>query len=161
MKFRVSSVVTLQYVYIFVEFNKLFPRLMKKERSFNHFNLKTLQKYASFICLIHSHEKTCDFLFYFFGFFACVRLRYEFLLKRKNKTLFVYSKNALFSFFELEKCIFRKNPSIRSTKEKNSKTNKEKKALRGLLTFQNSIKVEGSVEPSVCKPCPKGLQDVL
>lgn len=132
MKFRVSSVVTLQYVYIFVEFNKLFPRLMKKERSFNHFNLKTSQKYASFICLIHSHEKTCDFLFYFFGFFACVRLHYEFF-KRKNKTLFVFSKNALFSFFELEKCIFRKNPSIRSTKEKKTQkqTMKKEKSVKG------------------------------
>jgi len=47
--------------------------------------------------------------------------------KRKNKTLFVYSKNALFSFFELEKCIFRKNPSIRSTKENNSKNNEKRK----------------------------------
>ena len=98
MKFRVSSVVTLQYVYIFVEFNKLFPRLMKKERSFNHFNLKTSQKYASFICLIHSHEKTCDFLFYFFGFLRVLDYIMSFF-KRKNKTLFVYSKNALFFLF--------------------------------------------------------------
>jgi hypothetical protein len=71
-------------------------------------------------------KRRAIFYFIFFGFFAYVRLHYEFF-KRKNKTLFVYSKNALFSFFELEKCIFRKNPSIRSTKEKNSKTNEKRK----------------------------------
>ena len=52
------------------------------------------------------------------------------------------------------------HPSVQ-LKKRTQKAIKKKKALRGLLTFQNRIQIKVSVKPSVCKPCPKCLYNAL
>jgi len=85
-----------------------------------------LQKYASFICLIHSHEKTCDFLFYFFGFLRVLDYIMSFLKGKIRHCLYTL-KMLFFPFLNLKNAFLERiHPSVQ-LKKRTQKTNEKRK----------------------------------